>query len=79
MKILIATGLLLFSTYGMAAACSYNEAIMALQQGNQQRALVMLEMAARDGDSRAAVKLAELAQPVLGVEPVLIVGNVSSD
>ncbi len=40
-------------TQAYAAACTYNEAILALEQGNQVRGLALLNMAARDGDQRA--------------------------
>lgn len=43
-----------------AEACSYDEAILALRQGNEVRALALLRMAARDGDKRADQVLADL-------------------
>lgn len=45
-------------TQAYAAACTYNEAILALEQGNQVRGLALLNMAARDGDQRATQYLA---------------------
>jgi len=44
-----------------AQACTYDEAIMALKQGNQTRGFALLRMAARDGDQRATHKLAQIA------------------
>ena len=41
-----------------AEACSYQEAIMALQQGNQVRGLALMRMASADGDVRARGYLA---------------------
>jgi len=41
-----------------AAACTYDEAILALKQGNEIRGLALLKMAANDGDSRANQYLA---------------------
>lgn len=48
--------LLLSMTVSIAAAgeaCTYNEAILALNKGNQVRAMALMRMAARDGDIRA--------------------------
>jgi len=61
------SGILLFSsiilqgvlyTNVYAAACSYNEAILALKSGNEIRGVALLNMAARDGDLRAVEYLA---------------------
>ena len=38
---------------GAHAACTYNEAIMALNNGNLVRGQALMRMAARDGDQRA--------------------------
>ena len=46
------------STY---AACTLNEAKIALQKGNPVRGLALMKMAARDGDQRANQYLAQLA------------------
>jgi len=35
------------------AACTYNEAMMAFNNGNQIRGQALMRMAARDGDDRA--------------------------
>jgi hypothetical protein len=35
------------------AACTYNEAVMAFNNGNQIRGHALMRMAARDGDQRA--------------------------
>jgi len=45
--------LLLASGSALAEACTYGEAIMALEQGNTVRGLVLMRMANRDGDERA--------------------------
>ena len=42
-----------------AEVCTYNEAIMALKQGNTVRGTALLKMAANDGDQRAIHFLAE--------------------
>jgi hypothetical protein len=36
-----------------AEACTYREALMALEQGNSVRGLALMRMARRDGDRRA--------------------------
>lgn len=46
------------STHAFAEACTYNEAILALKQGNEVRGMALLTMAARDGDDRAVNYLA---------------------
>lgn len=38
---------------GLHAACTYNEAIMAFDNGNLVRGQALMRMAARDGDQRA--------------------------
>jgi len=48
----------LFSTSVMAEACTYREAIMAFEQGNDVRGIVLMQMANRDGDVRATEYLA---------------------
>ena len=40
------------------AACTYNEAIMAMDRGNSVRAMALMNMAAKDGDQRAELMLA---------------------
>jgi len=47
-----------------AEACTYDEAIQALQKGNHIRAVTLLHMAARDGDKRASKLMAELKIPI---------------
>lgn len=37
-----------------AEACTYREAIMALEQGNSPRGMALMRMASSDGNSRAA-------------------------
>ncbi len=41
----------------MAEACTYSEAQLAFNNGNLQRANVLMQMAARDGDKRAILFL----------------------
>ena len=58
--------LFLVATFGAnayAAACTYDEAILALQQGNAVRGLALIRMAAQDGDQRATDYLA--SRPLL--------------
>jgi len=50
----------IFTVFGTAllsanvhAACTYNEAMMAFNNGNQIRGQALMRMAARDGDERA--------------------------
>ena len=47
-----------------AEACTYNEALMAFQQGNIVRGQTLLSMAAKDGDQRA-IKLFSSLQDVV--------------
>ena len=49
---LLASGLVT-SGSALAEACTYGEAIMALEQGNTVRGMVLMHMANRDGDERA--------------------------
>ena len=58
----------LFSASVMAEACSYREAIMAFERGNDVRGMVLMRMANRDGDVRATEYL---AQSFRRQEPVL--------
>jgi len=66
------------SALAYAEACSYDEAILAMQRGNTMRAEALLRMAARDGDLRATRLMAKLhidpADPVgkRATEPVQI-------
>ncbi len=43
----------------VAGACTYREAIMALERGNAVRGMTLMRMASRDGDPRAAAYLRE--------------------
>lgn len=45
-----------------AEACTYSEAMMALKSGNVVRGQVLMKMAARDGDPRAAAFVATYAE-----------------
>jgi hypothetical protein len=55
--------LLLTSVLGinnaLAEACTYREALMALERGNVDRGLALMRMASRDGDQRAESYLRE--------------------
>jgi hypothetical protein len=42
-----------FLTFNVQAACTYSEAVMALNNGNLVRGQALMKMAARDGDQRA--------------------------
>lgn len=53
------------STQVHAEACSYDEAILALQRGNTVRAHALLKMAASDGDKRAQRLVATLQLPTI--------------
>lgn len=53
--------LLATSSASHAGACTYREAIMALEQGNAVRGMALMRMASRDGDGRATSYLARLA------------------
>lgn len=45
-------------------ACTYREAIMALERGNTVRGMTLMQMAQRDGDNRASQFLAGKTVPV---------------
>ncbi|KPJ92553.1 MAG: hypothetical protein AMJ53_09145 [Gammaproteobacteria bacterium SG8_11] len=45
-----------------AEACTYNEALMAFQQGNIVRGQALITMAAKDGDQRAIALFAALQE-----------------
>ena len=47
-----------------AGACTYGEAIMALEQGNTVRGLALMRMANRDGDERASRYFVEIQRDV---------------
>jgi len=65
MKLKLVISLLFFvSTQVHAEACSYDEAILALQHGNALRAHALLQMAARDGDKRAQRMVSALQLPL---------------
>lgn len=52
------------STVVNAEACTYNEALMAFQQGNAVRGQALLSMAAKDGDQRAVALFSALRAAV---------------
>jgi hypothetical protein len=45
-----------------AEACTYNEALIAFQQGNAVRGQALLTMAAKDGDPRAVAMFAAIKE-----------------
>jgi len=57
------------STQVHAEACSYDEAVLALQRGNTVRAHALLKMAASDGDKRAQRLVASLQHPTSPTTP----------
>ncbi|NOX75716.1 MAG: hypothetical protein GXP17_03685 [Gammaproteobacteria bacterium] len=66
------------STGTMAAgACTYGEALMALEQNNTLRAMALMRMASADGDMRATAFLAgrEQAPAVLATVAPMIGPN----
>jgi hypothetical protein len=64
----------LFSASVMAEACTYREAIMAFERGNDVRGMVLMQMANHDGDVRATEYL---AQSFRRQEPVLTATTIS--
>jgi hypothetical protein len=63
-KAIQALGILLLlavSTAIQAGACTYREAIMAMERGNMVRGMALMRMASRDGDGRAVRYLARRA------------------
>jgi len=48
----------IFPSFAYAEACTYGEAVIALQQGNTTRGVALMTMAAKDGDQRALKYLA---------------------
>lgn len=59
-KSVIILALSLCSAAVSAEACTYNEAILAMEKGNMLRGMALLQMAVRDGDRRAVDALAQL-------------------
>lgn len=49
-----------YAPLAFGAACTYDEALMAFQQGNQLRGQALLNMAAKDGDPRAKALFSQL-------------------
>lgn len=72
LAMLLMTGSLVGSNNALAEACTYREAIMALERGNVDRGLALMRMASRDGDRRAVSYLLEqdYAQSVVAKESV---------
>jgi hypothetical protein len=58
--VLVGLSGLLAESAAFGQACTYNEGIIALKQGNQIRGMALLRMAAKDGDVRAQAGLAEI-------------------
>lgn len=58
-------------------ACTYNEALLALQQGNTIRGQALMKMAASDGDQRAVKFLAsfETLAEKQGIEKLPLVST----
>jgi hypothetical protein len=54
----------LLSSAVWAEACTYREALMALEQGNTGRGLALMRMARRDGDRRAEAYLVQRDLPL---------------
>ncbi len=50
----VLVGSLLLVSEARAEACTYREAIMALEKGNSVRGMALMRMANQDGDRRAA-------------------------
>ena len=48
----------------LAEACTYREAIMAMEQGNTKRGIALMRMARNDGDRRASEYLAMKGYPL---------------
>ena len=57
-KSLLLMLLMFVSGSALAGACTYREAVMALEQGNTTRGMALMRMANRDGDKRASDYLA---------------------
>jgi len=53
----------IFPAFAYAEACTYGEAVIALQQGNTTRGVALMTMAAKDGDQRALKYLASDPYP----------------
>jgi hypothetical protein len=62
LKIMVFTSAALSASAVNAEACTYNEALMAFQQGNTVRGQALLSMAAKDGDQRAAALFSALQE-----------------
>lgn len=66
-----------------AEACTYNEALLALKQGNMTRGQALMKMAANDGDQRALDFLASfrsLAKKQAAEKPHIVsVGTTDGD
>lgn len=50
----------IWSNVLFAESCTYNEAKLALERGNQIRGMSLMEMAAKDGDKRAIQYISSL-------------------
>jgi hypothetical protein len=62
LKVMLFIGGFVGASVVNAEACSYNEALMAFQQGNSVRGQALLSMAAKDGDQRAVRLLSALQE-----------------
>lgn len=65
---------LLLALAGIAQAgqaCTWSEALLALERGNQVRGMALMKMAARDGDTRAVAWLQQYqGQKTLAMSPL---------
>lgn len=73
--LLLATGTL------QAAACTWNEAIMAYENDNPVRGLALMRMAASDGDVRATRYLAGIGDRIVNpvISDTLMAGNTADN
>ncbi len=60
----------LSEVYAGSGSCAYQEAIMAMEKGNEVRGLALMRIASRDGDHRAQSYLRE--QDYMTELPVLV-------
>jgi hypothetical protein len=57
-----AAATMFYGTTVYGEACTYNEALMAFQQGNAVRGQALMTMAAKDGDKRAQALFSALRE-----------------
>lgn len=61
-RIFFIVAMSVFSMNAVAEACSYREALIAYQNGNNIRGHALMKMAANDGDRRALTYLNQFKQ-----------------